>query len=515
MRARQLRTTLLIKAIEENDPGGDLLPLADRGEATRRALRGMAPSELGRGTAHALSRPAETMLARRGADLSARLSERFSVVRVLSRSAGGMVGPWRTLLVLALAAGALLSMLDGSRRIDILAFPLVGLIAWNFIVYVALLMSGLRGRRTDDTAGSLLTNLYRRWVQSRTESRLRDATAFNAPLARSLQAFAAEWTNAARGLLLRRARTLLHASAAAIALGLIAGLYVKGIVLRYEAGWESTFLTAPQVRRLLVVLYGPAAALSGISLPDADVEVNALRWDAGPRANAAPWIHLIALTAMLYVVVPRILLAFASGMGSWFAGQRMPMPASVISYGRTVLGGIGAPAGEGIVRVTPYAYTPGAESARGLHRVLMAALGGRIRLDLADEIQYGDEDFFMRRVSERITANADFEILVMNLAATPERENHGMVIEAVRDARRRLTAATPLLVIVDETTYGARMQGDRNMEARLAERRTAWTEFVMRYGISVCCIDLGREARLDEPDPGSAACVRAALLAQA
>jgi hypothetical protein len=512
MRARQLRTTLLIKAIEENDPDGEVLPLADRGEATRRALRGMAPSELGRGTAHALSRQAETMLARRAVDLCNRLSERFPVIRMLSRSPGGIFGPSRALLLLAVAAGALLSVLDGSRRIEILAFPLLGLIAWNVLVYLAIIFSVVRSRRLD-TAGSLFTNIYRRWVHWRTESRLQHAAAFNAPLARALQAFAADWTAVARPQLLRRARTALHASAAAVAVGLVAGLYVKGIVLQYQAGWESTFLGPKQVQRLLTVLYGPASALSGIALPASPAEVDAWRWGEGQRRNAAPWIHLVALTSILYVVAPRLLLAIGTGVGSWFAGRGLPTPAAVISYGRTVLGGIGAPVGEGIVRVTPYAYTPGSEPARGLHRVLTAALGGGVRLDLADEIRYGDEDFFLRKLTERITASADFEVLVMNLAATPERENHGMIIEAVRDARQRLPAATPLLVIVDETTYAMRMQGDRRYQERFAERRTAWNEFVSRYGIAVCCIDLAEQARAEPLNADHAACVRTALLA--
>ncbi|MGQ0835858.1 MAG: DUF2868 domain-containing protein [Gammaproteobacteria bacterium] len=511
MRARQLRTTLLIKAIEESDPAGEVLPLADRGEATLRALRGIAPSEIGRGSANALSRQAETILARRANDLSQRLSERFPVVRLLSRSPG-MFGPARALLVLALAAGAFLSVLDGSRRIDILAFPLLALIAWNLLVYLLLFVSMLRGRR-DGEVGSLLAGLYRRWVRWRTGSKLRAAASFNAPLARALQVFAADWTDVARSQLLRRARSLLHAAAAAIAAGLIAGLYVQGVVLRYEAGWESTFLTPGQVHTLLRVVYGPAAALSGIALPADAAAVDALRWTASNGAEAASWIHLIGLTAIIYVVAPRALLALLSGIDSWLVGRRLGTPASVISYGRNVLGRIGAPAGEGIVRVTPYAYTPGKEPALGLHRVLTAALGGGIRLDLADEVRWGEEDFFLRRLSERITGGADFEILVMNLAATPERENHGVILEAVRDARLRLAGATPLLVIVDETTYTMRLQGDATLAVRLAERRAVWSEFVARYGTAVCCIDLGREAHADAPEPDDAACVRAALLA--
>ncbi len=514
LRARQLRTVLLVKAIEEHDPAGDVLPFADRGNATLTALRGLSPGEIGRGSATALSQPAETILLRRASELAAGLADRFPVVRRVARSPGSVFGASRALLVLALAGGALLSMLDGSRRIDIVAFPLLGVVLWNLASYILLLLMMLRGRRLDGDGAPLLARLYGRWVRWRTRSRLRNAAAFHAPLARGLAAFATEWATVAQPQLLRRARALLHVCAAAVAVGLVAGLYVRGLVLRYEAGWESTFLTAEQVRVLLEVLYGPASALSAIPLPSSAAEVAALSWTESGGFEAAPWIHLIALTAVLYVVLPRALLALIAGVSSWLAGRRLPHPPALIAYGRNVLGGIGAPAGEGIVRVTPYSYAPGKEGTTGLARILSAALGGGVRLDLSEEVRYGGEEYFLHRLEEGLAGTTDFEVLAFSLGSTPERENHGTILESFRDARRRLPGVPPLLVIVDESPFVARMRGDRTYEARLFERRTAWIEFVRRYGVGVCCIDLVREATTDPPDAELAACVRATLLAQ-
>jgi len=514
LRARHLRTVLLVKAIEEHDPAGDVLPFADRGNATLTALRGMSPSEIGRGSATSLSKPAETILLRRAAELAAGLSDRFPVVRRVARSPGAVFGAARALLVLAIAGGAFLSMLDGSRRIDIVAFPLLGVILWNLVAYVVLLLMMLRGRSLDGDGAPLLARLYGRWVRWRTRARLRSAAAFHAPLARGLAAFAGEWASVAQPQLLRRARALLHVCAAAVAAGLVAGLYVRGLVLRYEAGWESTFLTAEQVRVVLKVLYGPASALSGIALPSTAAEVQALSWTASGGVDAAPWIHLIALTAVLYVAIPRTLLALVAGVSSWLAGRALPQPPALIAYGRNVLGGIGAPAGEGIVRVTPYSYSPGREATVGLTRVLSTALGGGVRLDLAEEVRYGGEEYFLHRLEEGLAGTTDFEVLAFNLGSTPERENHGEILEIFRDARRRLPGVSPLLVILDESTFVARMRGDRSYESRLEERRTAWIEFVRRYGVGVCCIDLVREATADPPDAEQAACVRATLLAQ-
>ena len=52
----------------------------------------------------------------------------------------------------------------------------------------------------------------------------------------------------------------MHLAAAVVAIGLVAGLYVRGTVLRYEAGWESTFLDASQVHALLYLSQEPVNA---------------------------------------------------------------------------------------------------------------------------------------------------------------------------------------------------------------------------------------------------------------
>ena len=111
---------------------------------------------------------------------------------------------------------------------------------------------------------------YERWIGRRVDSLLHQSTRFNAPLATALRRFTSEWTAVAHPLLLERAKLLMHLAAALIAVGLILGLYLRGLVFRYEAGWESTFLSAPAVHALAVLFYGPAAALSGIGVPAAD-----------------------------------------------------------------------------------------------------------------------------------------------------------------------------------------------------------------------------------------------------
>ena len=78
----------------------------------------------------ALSADTADFLTRRAARLLARLRERSPVVMQVLALAGGLTWLGRLILICACALGLSLAALDGSRRINILAFPLIGLLAW-------------------------------------------------------------------------------------------------------------------------------------------------------------------------------------------------------------------------------------------------------------------------------------------------------------------------------------------------------------------------------------------------
>jgi hypothetical protein len=74
-------------------------------------------------------------------------------------------------------------------------------------------------------------------------------------------------SSAAAAIATRRAELLLHAAAAALALGLIAGLYLRGLVFDYRVGWESTFLTPDAAVRSSRPVLAPASQLSASPCP--------------------------------------------------------------------------------------------------------------------------------------------------------------------------------------------------------------------------------------------------------
>ena len=199
--------------------------------------------------------------------------------------------------VLGAVAGLLADQLGPPQRVNLLAPAVWAVVAWNVLVYAALLLPlptlGLRtwlsrwGRGGDNTAGTL-------------------------------------WWRHAAPLLGDRTALVLHTAAATLALGLVAGLYLRGLVLDYRAGWQSTFLDAATVQQWLGVLLAPARWLTGITVPD----VAPLRVGPGAdaQASAAPWIHLYAATLALFVVLPRTLLALFAGWRAGRGARHFPLP---------------------------------------------------------------------------------------------------------------------------------------------------------------------------------------------
>ena len=171
------------------------------------------------------------------------------------------------------------------------------------------------------------------------------SAAFNAVLAEALGRFVAEWSEAARPLLIARAVRLFHLCAAAVGIGLIAGLYLRGIALDYRAGWESTFLDARQVRALIAVLYGPASALTGIAIPDAD-HLAALRWEGGRRRRERgaldpsarshrPAVHRAAAPAA----------CARRTVSLWRRSRNAPLPPALVPYFRSAFASVHGMAG--------------------------------------------------------------------------------------------------------------------------------------------------------------------------
>lgn len=474
------REVVLVRALETTETGRALWSDEDRAWASRAAAE-----VVGAGA------PPERFIARRAALAVERLAEAHPGIRRALRAATWR--PWvgTALVLAAFVAGAAVDRIGAPQRVNVLAFPLIGILAWNLLVYAGILLHGTWGavRREDQKVGPIGGALTR---LARGAPALADA-ARDARLGGVLAGFAQGWARVGARLHAARVAAVLHRAAFAFALGAVAGLYVRGLVLEYRAGWESTFLDPGTIERVLGFVLGPAAALTGIELPDS-ARLEAMRLGAGGTGeNAAPWIHLYAVTLALVVLVPRALLALGTGWSARRLARALPVPLDEAYFqrlGRLVTGETAR------VRVVPYSYQLSPQATLGLEAVLRRVFGGRVEVSIAPAVAWGGEDALPRDLAP--DGPLALVLVVFNFAATPEPENHGALLAALLAGAG---ARAPLLALADESGFRARFPAD---SLRLTKRREGWRTLAGERGVGLVFADLEQpelaiaEAELNE-----------------
>jgi len=471
------RAVLLVRAVETADTAQTTFTPEDRRHASR------AAAELarwhGRGRKDVV--PAEDFVVRRAALLCERLAAREPAVDRVLRAVAWR--PWLGIVLplLAFVVGVLVENVTDRQHVNILAFPLLAVIAWNLVVYVLLVVFGLAalGGRRHDPAG------VRRWLAGLGR---RAYAGVGGTEAAALGAFVNDWTNRSAPLAGARAARVLHLAAAVFALGAVAGLYARGLAFEYRAGWESTFLDAQAVHGLLSLVLSPAARLLGIAFPTAE-EVAAIHFAAGAAGeNAGRWIHLYGITVALVVVVPRLALAAIAAWRERVNSRSFPVDLDE-PYFRRML--VDFTAGPRRLRVVPYSYTLDEPAVAGLRGVTRSLFGEDAELVLRPAVAFGDEAAAGRDL-DRGDRAVLLTLALFNLAATPESENHGLVLEHLGAA-----AGSPLAVLVDEAPYRRRLGALPGGPDRLAERREAWRSLADARRLPIAFVDL------DAPDPAA------------
>ncbi len=259
-----------------------------------------------------------------------------------------------------LVLGIATNYLGPTRQIHVLYNPIAALIAWNLAVYA---LAGARGalrpslplpnvatrrtprpsapkaararlRREPGLLGRLLLRRIVPGLWLRAHHAAAETREQAEELARVGRGFWQRWLEAAGPLFATRTRRLLHTAAVGLALGAVAGMFVRGLFFEYRMVWRSTFVEDPHtVAQLLRVALGPAAALRGRPLPDESAARTLMGPDGAP---AAEWIWLWALAAALFVVAPRTLLALRAAWRERRIGSLLDLRLEAPYYQRVV-----------------------------------------------------------------------------------------------------------------------------------------------------------------------------------
>lgn len=472
MREVDAQAVLLVAAFEEADEEGRLLSPRERERATA-AARDAQGDDPGR------------LLPDRAGRLLTRLEEQLPGVQGLL-SASRLGAGQGTLVVLVTLALGLASHAAGPEgRIHVLFAPLLLLVLWNLFIYGLLPWLAWRRRRARAALGASVTGALQagvrggvgllgrlgEWLLDRAPTRWRGRQVkHKAVVGAAVGRFLASWRGVALPLAEQRLARLLHLGAAGLAAGAVTGLYIRGLGLRYAATWDSTFLEAGTVQALLDVVLAPAAWLSGIAVP----AVEPLR---GAEGQAAPWIHLYALTALVVVLLPRLVLATLAGRRAAVLAADLPLPLDLPGLRRVT----GPPAGHCAgVDVLPYSLHPDARSRDTLLALLHDHFGSRCEVTVADTVDYGDDP------PRRATSPGRCTVLLLSLAQSPEVEVHGRL---AADLAAGLDEDARLLVVLDASRFLRRLG---QATGRLAERRRAWDRVLREVGLSALHVDLDR-----------------------
>ncbi len=441
------------RAIETSDAARDAWTDEDRAWASRAAAEVVGADA-----------PPEAFLARR-ADL------------VLERIGGAHPGipralralrwrPWVAGLLAgaAFVLGFFVDQVDRTQRINVLAPPVLLLLAWNLAVY-AVMLAGYIVHYGEGERDGVLRALVSRLLGGRAPRR-----AGAGPLRGAVASLAGDWAARSAPLQQARAARILHICAASLAAGVLAGLYLRGLALEYLASWQSTFLDASTVRRIVAVAYAPGAWATSGAVPGVEA-LEAMRAPAG--VNAAPWIHLMAASVAMVVIVPRLALALAARLREGWLARRL-LPALDEPYFQRVLRGFTG--GTQRVRIVPFSTTLDALALDGLEAIVARAFAPNATLIVAPAVRYGDEAAALANVPAGTVTLAVFDA-----AATPEREVHGAFLSALR-------AADPALVaLVDEGAWRERWHGE---PSRVTEREANWQRLGEETGVPIVFVEL-------------------------
>ena len=473
------------RALEEGDADGVLVNAERRREATAHTRAGLASEEI---SGDVLEERSESFLDKRAEWLEREaVGWRGELIRVLELLCVPQ-GRWSWALVgwaLALLTGYWFTDLGQASEFNLLALPLVGLLAWNAVVIVLGVFCELMPTSALAGRGGWVAEFLAHGI-SRMGKATKEVESGVVDVVRSRYEELA-WPLAWRRLQMRL-RMWLHVAAALLAIGGAAALYARGWSREYRAVWESTLLSESGATAFFETLFKPASKVLPVHIPlDQIVGMHRTLGKVEKPAPALPWIHLYAGTLLVLIVVPRFLLA---GLGAARCGRVIAQPTRALHWGnylRTLLRAVEG--GSERIQVLVHAIEPTSAHREVWDRGVRERFGGMARAEYL-RIPAGEEDEFAA-AWQPVCANL---VMLFNMATTPEAEVQRRLVSDVRQRLLTKHAEPELVVLLDGTSLAGRWSPEK-----IAGREQLWSQTVEGLASDVIVAVRKESARAKPP----------------
>ncbi|MDF1813878.1 MAG: DUF2868 domain-containing protein [Verrucomicrobiales bacterium] len=456
MKLSDIRNIVIAQALEESDSGGRLI---SDGEKRLADAAAGAPLATDSGVAKQ-----NAFLAKRASSVIGTVEPRLEGDRSWLRGS-----PFRSkfslfsiiIVFVAGIVGYLTNELGSNPNINILQFPLIGILVWNLFVYLGeILVFFRKDGETSGISGVVCRALFPPPVIMKKEEN-ESSLEFRA---RAL--FQSRWRQINLPPLSARVKATLHITALVLAASAVTGMYVKGIAKEYKANWESTFFeSGDQLEPFLKVVLGPASKITGDRLPTG-AELDELNIKNNPTGeNAARWIHWYAVTVMLFVLIPRLLLAVLWHFRSLAKDRQIAFRDISPAYFDRVLA-LATGDSLGIV-IVPYAHQAGDNVVQGIRTYMEDIFRRPVSIQWKDVITFGDEEEAEVEIPKNLQP-----MLLFNFASTPEKETHLALYRKL--AGDLPENSRPYQVILDCEAFDRKAESFNDAEERRATRLQAW-----------------------------------------
>ena len=248
-------------------------------------------------------------------------------------------GNWVKLtLLISFIIGLLSNYLGPSKLIHVVYNPLTILLVWNICIYLIIILKSfwkirlpeklpkakqfLSDKEQEDKANKkrssnflldwVIGNIYKGIIKLK--SRFIDDRNSVVILKKILPSYWISYKDVAGKTLILRFKSLANVSAVGLLTGALAGVYFRGLFFNYNIIWQSTFVFEPDtIRTILNSLFGLASLIIEGSFISKQTILPLLEPEG---TMAAPWIHIMTLTTLLFIFIPRTILAYYYGRKS-------------------------------------------------------------------------------------------------------------------------------------------------------------------------------------------------------